>query len=79
MFSSGATPRYIEPGSLWENGYCESFTGKMRDQLLNGERFYTLNEAQIIIERWWMHDNTVRPHSSLGSQPPAPETIQLAS
>lgn len=59
-------PRYIEPGSPWENGYCESFNGTMRDQLLNGERFSTLNEAQIIIERWRIHDNTIRPHSSLG-------------
>jgi transposase InsO family protein len=73
------TPLYIEPGSPWENGYCESFNGKMRDQLLNGELFYTLKEAQIIIERWRIHYNTVRPHSSLGGQPPAPETIQLAS
>ncbi len=72
-------PLYIEPGSPWENGYCESFNGKMRDQLLNGELFYTLKEAQIIIERWRIHYNTVRPHSSLGGQPPAPETIQLAS
>lgn len=72
-------PLYIEPGSPWENGYCESFNGKMRDQLLNGELFYTLKEAQIIIERWRMHYNTVRPHSSLGGQPPAPETLQLAS
>jgi transposase InsO family protein len=72
-------PLYIEPGSPWENGYCESFNGKMRDQLLNGELFYTLREAQIIIERWRIHYNTVRPHSSLGGLPPAPETIQLAS
>ena len=72
-------PLYIEPGSPWENGYCESFNGKMRDQLLNGELFYTLREAQIIIERWRIRYNTVRPHSSLGGQPPAPETIQLAS
>jgi putative transposase len=72
-------PLYIEPGSPWENGYCESLNGKMRDQLLNGELFYTLKEAQIIIERWRIHYNTVRPHSSLGGQPPAPETIQLAS
>ena len=71
-------PLYIEPGSPWENGYCESFNGKMRDQLLNGELFYTLKEAQIIIERWRVHYNTVRPHSRLGGQPPAPETIQLA-
>jgi putative transposase len=72
-------PLYIEPGSPWENGYCESFNGKMREQLLNGELFYTLKEAQIIIERWRIHYNTVRPHSSLGGQPPAPETLQLAS
>jgi putative transposase len=72
-------PRSIEPGSLWEKGYCESFNGKMRDQLLNGELFYTLKEAQIIIERWRIHYNTVRPQSSLGGQPPAPETLQLAS
>ncbi len=72
-------PLYIEPGSPWENGYCESFNGKMHDQLLNGELFYTLKEAQVIIERWRMHYNTVRPHSSLGGQPPAPETLQLAS
>jgi transposase InsO family protein len=75
----GIGPLYIEPGSPWENGYCESFNGKMRDQLLNGELFYTLKEAQTIIERWRMHYNTVRPHSSLGGQPPAPETFQLAS
>jgi transposase InsO family protein len=54
-------------------------TEQMRDQLLNGELFYTLKEAHIIIERWRTHDNTVRPHSSLGGQPPAPEAIQLAS
>jgi transposase InsO family protein len=75
----GVGPLYIEPGSPWENGYCESFNGKMRDQLLNGELFYTLKEAQTIIERWRIHYNTVRPHSSLGGQPPAPETLQLAS
>ena len=75
----GVEPLYIEPGSPWENGYCESFNGKMRDQLLNGELFYTLKEAQIIIERWRTHYNTVRQHSSLGGQPPAPETVQLAS
>ena len=72
-------PLYIEPGSPWENGYCESFNGKMRDQLLNGELFYTLKETQTIIERWRIHYNTVRPHSSLGGQPPVPETRQLAS
>ena len=75
----GVEPLYIEPGSPWENGYCESFIGTMRDQLLNGELFYTLIEAHIIIERWRIHYNTVRPHSRLGGTPPAPETIQLAS
>ena len=72
-------PLYIEPGSPWENGYVESFNGKMRAQFLNGELFYTLKEAQILTERWRTHYNTVRPHSSLGGQPPVPETIQLAS
>ena len=75
----GIEPLCIEPGSPWENGYCESFNGKMRDQLLNGELFYTMKEAHIIIERWRIHYNTVRPHSSHGGTPPAPETIQLAS
>ncbi|MBH0197729.1 MAG: transposase [Nitrospira sp.] len=70
---------YVEPWTPWENCYCESLNGTMRDQLLNGELFYTLKEAQVIIERWRMDDNTVRPHSSLGGQPPAPETLQLAS
>jgi len=66
---------YIEPGSPWENGYNESFNGKLRDELLNGEIFYTLREAVILIERWRQHYNTLRPHSSLCYQPPAPETI----
>jgi putative transposase len=72
-------PLYIEPGSPWENGYCESFNGKMRYELLDGEIFYTLFEAKTIIERWRVHYNTKRPHSSLGGRPPAPVTIQLAS
>lgn len=67
---------FIEPGSPWENGYNESFNGKLRDELLNGEIFYTLKEAQILIERWRYHYNTVRPHSALGYRPPAPETVQ---
>jgi transposase InsO family protein len=71
-------PLSIEPGSPWENGYGESFNGKMREQFLNGELFYTLKEAQIMTERWRTHYNMVRPHSSLGGQPPAPETVQLA-
>ena len=66
---------FIEPGSPWENGYNESFNGKLRDELLNGEIFYTLKEAQVLIEQWRKEYNTVRPHSSLGYKPPAPETI----
>ena len=71
----GAKTAYIEPGSPWENGYCESFNGKLRDELLNGEIFYTLKEAQIMIEIWRQHYNKVRPHSSLGYRPPAPEAL----
>ena len=71
----GAKTAYIEPGSPWENGYCESFNGKLRDELLNGEIFYTLKEAQIVIEIWRQHYNKVRPHSSLGYRPPAPEAL----
>ena len=71
----GAKTAYIEPGSLWENGYRESFNGRMRDELLNGEIFYSLREAQIIIEKWRKHYNTKRPHSALGYRPPAPEAI----
>lgn len=67
---------YIEPGSPWENGYNESFNGKLRDELLNGEIFYTLKEAQILIEQWRNHYNTIRPHSSLRYRPPTPQTIE---
>jgi len=66
-------PLFIEPGSPWENGYIESFNGKMRDELLAREIFYSLKEAQIMIEMWRKEYNTVRPHSSLGYHPPAPE------
>ena len=66
---------FIEPGSPWENGYNESFNGRLRDELLNGELFYSLKEAQIIIENWRNHYNRIRPHSSLGYRPPAPEVI----
>jgi transposase InsO family protein len=65
---------FIEPGSPWENGYNESFNGKLRDELLNGEIFYTLQEAQVLVDRWRRHYNEVRPHSSLGYRPPAPQT-----
>jgi len=70
-----AKTAYIERGSPWENGYCESFNGKLRDELLNGEIFYTLKEAKIMIENWRKHYNTVRPHSALGYRPPAPEVL----
>jgi putative transposase len=70
---------FIEPGSPWENGYVESFNGKLRDELLNREVFDTLLEAKVLIERWRRAYNTVRPHSSLGYQPPAPEAIQPCS
>jgi transposase InsO family protein len=71
----GAKTAYIEPGSPWENGYCESFNARFRDELLNGEIFYSLKEAQIIIEQWRRFYNTKRPHSALGYRPPAPETF----
>ena len=71
----GVKTLYIEPGSPWENGYVESFNGKLRDELLSGEIFFTLQEAKVLIEMWRKHYNTVRPHSALGYRPPAPETI----
>src|SRR5271165_347362 len=71
----GAKTLYIKPGSPWENGYCESFNGKLRDECLKGEIFYSLKEAQVVIEQWRVHYNTVRPHSSLGYRPPAPQAI----
>ena len=71
----GAEAAFIEPGSPWENGYCESFNSKLRDELLNGEIFYSLAEARVVIEGWRQHYNTVRPHSSLGYKPPAPSVV----
>jgi putative transposase len=71
----GAKTAYIEKGSPWENGYVESFNGKLRDELLNAEVFNTLAEAKILVEQWRVHYNTVRPHSSLGYRPPAPEVV----
>ena len=78
----GVRTLFIQPGSPWENGYNESFNGKLRDELLNGEIFYSLKEVQILevqilTERWRREYNTIRPHSSLGYRPPAPETIRL--
>jgi len=70
-------PLFIEPGSPWENGYIESFNGKMRDELLAREIFYSLKEAQIMIEMWRKHYNTIRPHSALGYRPPVPAAIVM--
>lgn len=71
----GAKTAYITPGSPWENGYNERFNGSLRDELLNGEIFYTLTEAKTLIENWRCHYNEVRPHSSLDYQPPAPKAV----
>ena len=71
----GVKTLFIEPGSPWENGYIESFNGKLRDELLDREIFDTLLEAKVLIERWRVEYNTVRPHSSLGYRAPAPETM----
>jgi putative transposase len=78
LADTGAKTLYIEPGSPWENGYCESFNSKLRDEFLNGELFYSMKELRVLAERWRVHFNTVRPHSSLGYKPPAPEA-QLTS
>ena len=75
----GAKTAYIEPGSPWENGYVESFNGKLRDELMNAEVFNTLKEAQTLIEQWRVHFNTMRPHSFLGYWPPAPEVVMLST
>ena len=66
---------YIEPGSPWENGYIESFNGKMRDELLNRELFTTMREAQVLIEEWRVEYNQIRPHSALKYRPPAPVAV----
>jgi putative transposase len=75
----GTKTLYIEPGSPWENGYCESFNGKLRDECLNGEIFYSLKEATVVIEQWRNQYNTIRPHSSLNYRPPAPQTSTALS
>ncbi len=75
----GVKTLFIEPGSPWENGYIESFNGKLRDELLNREVFYTLTEAKVLIEQWRREYNQVRPHSSLGYRPPAPEARILGT
>jgi transposase InsO family protein len=76
LAQTGARTLYIEPGSPWENGYCESFNSKMRDEFLNGEIFYSLKEVRVLAERWRVYYNTERPHSSLGYRPPAPAAWQ---
>ncbi len=73
--AAGTETTNIEPGSRWENGYCDSFNARFRDEFLNGEIFYSLREAQNLIEEWRKHYNTKRPRSALGYRPPAPETI----
>ena len=73
----GAKTAYIAPGSPWENGYVGSFNARLRDELLDGEIFYSLREAEVVIETWRRHYNTVRPHASLGFRPPAPEVMAL--
>src|SRR5450631_4864994 len=77
LATTGTKTLYIEPGSPWENGYCESFNSKLRDEFLNGEIFYSLKEVQVLAERWRVYYNTVRPHSSLGYRPPAPAARQM--
>ncbi len=72
----GVRTLFIEPASPWESGYVESFNGKLRDELLNLERFDTLEEAKVLVERWRNEYNHIRPHSALGYRPPAPETIE---
>jgi len=72
LASLGSQPLFIEPGSPWENGYCESFNGTLREECLNGEIFYSLRDAQIILERWRLYYNARRLHSALGYRPPAP-------
>ena len=69
-------PYFPDQGSPWENGYNESFNGKLRDEFLNGEIFYRLKEAQVLIEGWRREYNTTRSHSSLGYRPPASEAMQ---
>ncbi|NYF53567.1 hypothetical protein HDF12_003966 [Edaphobacter lichenicola] len=77
LADTGAKTLYIEPGSPWENGYRESFNSKLRDEFLNGEIFYSLKEVQVLAERWRVHYNTIRPHSSLGYRSPAQKPGRL--
>ena len=71
----GVKTLFIEPGSPWENGYIESFNARLRNELLDGEIFYTLEEVRVISGWWRKHYNKIRPHSALGNRPPAPQAI----
>ena len=75
LAKTGAKTLYIEPGSPWENGYCESFNSKLRDEFLNGEIFYSITELRVLAEHWRIHYNTVRPHSSLGYRTTGPGSM----
>ena len=75
----GVKTLFIEPGSPWENGYIESFNGKLRDELLNREIFTTLTEARVLLTQWKREYNHFRPHSAKGYKPPAPEAKMLAT
>ena len=75
----GVITTYIEPGSAWENGYCESYNSRMRDEFLNGELFGNLFEAKVLTKRWVEYYNMIRPHSSLGGRPPAPQSISISA
>ena len=79
LANTGAKTLYIEPGSPWENGFCESFHSKLRDEFLNGEIFYSMKKIRVLAERWRVHYNTVRPHSSRGYRPPPPRAWAASS
>jgi putative transposase len=79
LANTGAKTLYIEPDSLWENGFCESFNSKLRNEFLNGELFCSMKEIRVLAERWRIHYNTVGPHSSLGYWPPAPQAWAASS
>ena len=75
----GVITTYIEPGSPWENGYCESFNARMRDEFLNGELFGNMYEAKVLTKRWVEYYNMIRPHGSLKGRPPAPQSVLLSA
>ena len=75
LSNMGVITAYIEPGSPWENGYIESFNSRMRNEFLKGELFGNMYEAEVLTKRWVTYYNTIRPHSSLGGRPPAPQVI----